>query len=441
MENLNLLEYMNQATALMGQEKYEAALSFLDKAEAEDRFNIDIYITKGVAYANIDQFDKARSEFEKALKVNKKEGVVYFHLGNIEMLLGNKAKGIELYNNAIANGFDDAQVYFSLGLMHEEENNDDLAVRNYSKAILKDPNRADIRIRKIRLFIKNQHLQEALQALDELILSNPDVFEGYHLKYLVLASLEKYDEASSVLSSAMLLFPKDTAFAIDKASLMITKKEYKQALEYLHSLGDVYEIDDEAAHSIAMEESRAYAFLEDMNGTIQSLEKARDIALKLDPPRMDMEAIYLLMNCYLNSEKFDKVIECAKELKKAEGEDYYSLAAYYYEPFALKSLNKLEEAKKLFEEAATHFRSASLKNPGNVDSYAFRIMTLRELGEYQKALELADYLIMVKDDLAEAHTLRATVLEDLGRGEDAKIERAKAVSIGGYMADLPANKQ
>lgn len=79
---------------------------------------------------------------------------MYFHLGNIEMLLGNKAKGIELYNNAIANGFDDAQVYFSLGLMHEEEGNDDLAVRNYSKAILKDPNRADIRIRKIRLFIK-----------------------------------------------------------------------------------------------------------------------------------------------------------------------------------------------------------------------------------------------------------------------------------------------
>lgn len=441
MENLNLLEYMNQATALMGQEKYEAALSFLEKAEAEDRFNIDIYITKGVAYANMNEFEKARSEFEKALKVNKKEGVVYFHLGNIEMLLGNKAKGIEFYNNAIANGFDDAQVYFSLGLMHEEENNDDLAVRNYSKAIQKDANRADIRLRKIRLFIKNQHLQEALQSLDELILSNPDVFEGYHLKYLVLASLEKYDEASEVLSSAMLLFPKDTAFAIDKASLMITKKEYKQALEYLHSLGDTYEIDDEAAHSIAMEESRAYAFLEDMEGTISSLEKARAIALKLDPPRLDMEAIYLLMNCYLNNEEFEKVIECAKELKKAEGEDYYSLAAYYYEPFALKKLEKLEEAKKLFEEAAVHFRSASLKNPGNVDSYAFRIMTLRELGEYQKALELADYLIMVKDELAEAHTLRATVLEDLGRNDEAKNERAKAVSIGGYMADLPANNQ
>lgn len=441
MENMNLLEYMNQATALMGQEKYEAAITFFEKAEAEDRFNIDVYIAKGVAYANLNEFEKARTEFEKALKVNKKEGVVYFHLGNIEMLLGNKAKGIELYNNAIANGFDDAQVYFSLGLMHEEEGNDDLAVRNYSKAILKDPNRADIRIRKIRLFIKNQHLQEALQALDELIISNPDVFEGYHLKYLVLANLEKFDEANAVLSSAMFMFPKDTAFAIDKASLMITREEYKQAIEYLNSIQDTYEVDEEAAHSIAMEEARAYAFLENMDETINSLERARNIALKYDPPRMDMEAIYLLMNCYLNNDILDKVVECARELKKANGEDYYSLAAYYYEPFALKKLGKQEEAKKLFEEAVTYFRSASLKNPGNVDCYAFRILSLRELGNCEKALELADYLVAVKDDLAEAHTLRATILEDLGREEEAKAERAKAVSIGGYMADLPANKQ
>ena len=92
-------------------------------------------------------------EFQKALKINKKEGIVYFHLGNIEMLIGEKSKGIELYNNAIAYGFDNYQVYFSLGLMHEEE---------------------------------------------------------------------------EVSDNAINLFPKDTGFAIDEASLLITKKEYKK---------------------------------------------------------------------------------------------------------------------------------------------------------------------------------------------------------------------
>ena len=33
MENLDYMEYMNQARSLMGQEKYQAAILFLEKAD------------------------------------------------------------------------------------------------------------------------------------------------------------------------------------------------------------------------------------------------------------------------------------------------------------------------------------------------------------------------------------------------------------------------
>ena len=49
----------------------------------------------------------------------------------------------------------------------------------------------------------------------------------------------------------------------------------------------------------------------------------------------------LLMNCYLNNEDFEKVINAAKELKKVQGEDYYVLAAYYYEPFTLRLMDSM----------------------------------------------------------------------------------------------------
>lgn len=441
MENENFLEYLTQANALMGEGKYEAAVKFFEKAEVEDRLNINVYLGKGVALANLGELEKAKDTFEKALKIEKKNGLVYFHLGNIEILSGNKAKGIELYNNAIAYGFDDAQVYFSLGLMYEEEDDDNLAVRNYSKALLKDPNRADIRIRKIRLFIKNRQMQEALQALDELILANPDTFEGYHLKFLTLVNLERYDEAANVVDMAMQLFPKDTAFALDKASLMISRKEYHEALAYLKYIEDNYEIDTEIRHNIAMERARIYAFQEDMDKTIASLDEARQASLAYDPPVLDIEALFLLNSCYMNTENYEKAIECSKELKKAEGENYYSLAAYYYEPLALKKQEKYEEAEKLFREAIDYFRKVSLNNPGNIDSYSFRIMALHEIGEFEKALEIADYLVLVRDDMAESHTLRAIALEDLGRTDEAAEERAKAVSLGGPLSTLPANNQ
>ena len=437
MYNEDFREYMVQSNALMGQEKYEEAIKYLSKAAEIDNMNIDVYLTKGVGFANMEKYEEARKEFEKVLKINKANGIALFHLGNIEILMGNKAKGIELYNNAIASGFDDAQVYFSLGLMHEEEDSDELALRNYSKAIMKDPNRADIRIRKIRLLIKNNLYQEALQAIDELILSNPDVFEGYHLKFLVLVSLNELEKAERVIEEAMRLFPKDAAFALDKASLMITKKQYNEALAYLEEIKVSLETDQDIEHSIEMEKARIYAFIQDMEHTIEALEKAKEIYA--NQKRLDLEATYLLMNCHLSMEDYEKVIADAKELKDAKGEDYYSLAAYYYEPFALKQLGKVDEANKLFEESVAYFRGESLKYPNNIDAYAFRIMSLRELGRLEKALELADYLVMVNDGLAEAHTLRATVLEAMGKEDEAKLERAKSVSIGGMMAELPEN--
>ena len=296
--NEDFQEYMIQANALMGQEKYEDAIKYFEKAEQIDNMNIDVYLSKGVAYANLESYEPAKLEFEKVLKISKNNGIALFHLGNIEILSGNRARGIELFNNAIANGFDDAQVYFSLGLMHEEADSDELAIRNYSKAILKDSNRADIRIRKVRLLIKNNLLPEALQTIDELILSNPDVFEGYHLKFLVLVSQEKYDDAENVINDAMKLFPKDAAFALDKASLMITRKEYDAALKYLDSIKCDMETDQDIRHSIAMEKSRIYAYQQKMDMAISALEEAK--AILIEKNEFDIEATYLLMNCYLN---------------------------------------------------------------------------------------------------------------------------------------------
>ncbi len=425
--NEEFQEYMIQANTLMTQEKYEDAIIYLKKAEQIDNMNTDVYITKGIAYANCEKYSDAKAEFEKTLKINRNSGVALFHLGNIEILTGNKAKGMELFNNSIARGFDDAQVYFSLGLMHEEADNEELAIRNYSKAIQKDPNRPDIRIRKIRILIKNNFLLEALQSNDELILSNPDVFEGYHLKFLMLVSLKRYEEAESVIKHAMELFPKDSAFALDKASLMITKKEYNEALDYLKWIQEDMELDYNAEHSIAMEKSRIYASQNDMDKAIISLREAKSILA--NQKLFDIEATYLLMSCYLNNKEFEKVIIAAKEIKKVKSEDYYVLAAHYYEPFALKRMGDIEKANRLFEESICYYRSKSLKHPNNIDCYTFRVMSLRELGELDKALELSDFLIKVNGESSVSHVLRATVLEVLGRDVEARDERSVASSL------------
>lgn len=237
------------------------------------------------------------------------------------------------------------------------------------------------------------------------------------------------------------MFPNDVRFAIDKASLMISKEEYENAIQYLEFIENHYSSSEEIQRSIYMEKARAYAFTENVDKTIESLENVQKISENSESPYLDAEASYLLMNCYLTVENYENAIECARKLKKLEKEHKYSLAAHYYEALAIKKLGREEEAQQLLKDSIESYRSISLKNPGNMESYVFRIMSLRELGEFEKALELVDYLTKVAGNMAEIHTLRAMVLEDLGRTEESKVEKAKVAEIGGIMTELAFNKQ
>lgn len=418
MLNADFQEYLMQGKALMGNGNYEDAISYFLKAEKENNMDEDVYLHKGICYANLEKFEEAKQEFEKVLKITKNNGLALFHLGNIELLLGNKSRGIELYNNALANGFNDAQVYFSLGLMYEEEDNDELAVRNYSKAILQDPNRPDIRIRKIKLLVRNGLMEEAIQAIDEMILSNPDVFEGYHLKFLIYLNEKRFDLAEEVISLAMDLFPKDTAFAVDKAKLLVAQGKAKEAVEYLEQIKNEMETDAECLHSIAMEKAHAYTVLEDEANVVASLEEARNISSENNVE--DYEESFLLMNCYIAQEKFDKTLEMAKYLSQVDRMEYYSLSAKFYIGFSLRRLGQEQEAIAAFEEAADYYRSITLKYPNNLDAYTFRIMVLRELSQNEKALDLSEYLIKVHADGPEGYLLKASVLESMGKIEEAK---------------------
>lgn len=420
MDKLVVQEYLTQGAVLAGQGKHEEALAYYDKAEQENPMDIDVYLSKGIALANLDRLDDAKVQFEKALKVNRQSGLAYFHLGSIAILEDDIAKGFECYNKAIANGYDDAQLYYSIGLLYEENKEFDMAIRNYSKAILRDALRPDIRIRKARLLLESNHIPEALQALDEMILTNPDVFEGYHLKFTTLLQMKQYSKAESVLNDAITLFPKDPGFAIDKVMLLIEQKKRQEALDILTDLENWEEADDSVRRRVYMERAQIYATESDIKSAIASLEQAKKLAEKED--EFDTEIIFLLANCHLGIEEYDKVLEYARQLLEKAPEGYCRETARYFEPLALKMLDKMDEALPLYQEAIREYRNQSLNAPGNLDMYLLRTMCLRDIGQYDKALELIDYVISLQTDRAEPRLVRVTILEALGRKDEAEKE-------------------
>lgn len=425
MDNLQVQEYLTQGAVLAGQGKHEEALAYYNKAEKENPMNIDVYLSKGIAYANLDRLDEAKEQFEKALKVNRTSGLAYFHLGSIALLQGDTALGFESYNKAIANGYDDAQVYYSIGLLHEENGEADMAIRNYSKAIMRNALRPDIRIRKARLLLQGNHLPEALQTLDETILTNPDVFEGYHLKFSILMQLKQYAKAEEVLKTAIELFPKDPGFAIDKVSLLIGQKKFDEAFEVLTTLENAEETDDAVRRRVYMERAQIYATRDDVKAAITALEQARALSEKAG--EFDAEVLFLLANCHLSTEEYEKVLGYSRELLEKAEDGYNKETARYFEPLALKMLGKMDEALPKYKDAINEYRNQSLAAPGNLDAYLLRIMCLRDIEQFDKALELIDYVISLQSERAEPRLLRITILEALGRTEEAA-EEVKTVN-------------
>lgn len=425
MDKLQLQEYLTQGAVLAGQGKYEEAILYYDKAEHENPMDIDVYLSKGIAYANLEKLDEAKAQFEKALKINRMSGLAYFHMGSIALLQGDVALGFENYNKAIANGYDDAQVYYSIGLLHEENGEVDMAIRNYSKAISRDALRPDIRIRKARLLLQGNHFPEALQTLDETILTNPDVFEGYHLKFTVLMQLKQYDKAEELIDSAITLFPKDPGFVIDKVSLLIEQGDIEEALAVLDKLEKAEETDDSVRRRIYMERAQIYADRDNVVGAIIALEQAKSLSEKAG--EFDSEVIFLLANCHLSTEEYEKVLDYARQLLANAEEGYCKETARYFEPLALKLLGREEEAILLYKDAVNEYRNQSLASPGNMDAYLLRIMCLRDMEQYDKALELIDYVTALQPERAEPRILRITILEAVGRKEEA-VEETKVIN-------------
>jgi tetratricopeptide (TPR) repeat protein len=427
MDEMAAKEYLTQGNVLAGQGLYEEAIAFLDKAERENPMEIEVYLTKGIIYANLEKYDDAGEQFEKALKVDRSSGVAYFHLGSVAIMNGDTALGFERYNKAITNGYDDAQIYFSIGLLHEDAGEFDMALRQYSKAISKDPMRADIRIRKAQLYQLLDRIPEALQTLDETILTNPDIFEGYHHKFSILLGLKQYDKAQELLDQAAELFPKDQGFALDRSTLLIEQNKIEEALEWLKTLEAKEDTESWVLRRIYMDRAQIYSENEDINSAIVELEKAKALSEKIN--EFDEEIQFLLCSCFLAAEDFEKLLVYSRVMLEKAEDGYQKESVRYYEPLALKMLDRMDEALPLYNEAISEYRNQSLARPGDMDSYMFRVMCLRDIEQYEKALELVDYVVTLQPELGEVRMLRAAVLESMGRTEESEKEAKEAVSM------------
>lgn len=421
---LEVLDLNQQGALLLKNGNVEEARAKFDKAIEMDPMVMESYKNYGDLSMETGKYSDAKSYYKKALLIDKR-GELYFLYGNACFMNDNPHEGLENYNLAITNGYDNEDMLFFMGMAYEHMNDDQMALRYIQKACLKNPSRPDFKVKKISVMLRLNMLESAEEAVDELLKDSPELFDGYHIKTQLLLSSGKTKEAEAFAKAACDRFPDDADLMYDYIRCIIAVQRLDEA-QALIQRAKKLEYFEQSKRKFVLLEAQIAAEKGDMQAAVEGCNECKTLE---NGEYFDGEARFMLMNLYLADKTFDKACEEAVQIIGKELEDDYYYAALYYRAFCMQQMGKTEEATVLFKEAASIYRVVTLKRPEAVDIYLYRAMCMRDLGDNNKALELLDFVENIAGEVAEIHTLRADIYKKMGKTALSNDELDKAFAI------------
>lgn len=399
-----------QAATLLKTGNPEAAKAKLDKAIEIDPMLMDSYKNYGDIYMRTGKYDDAKNSYKKAILIEKK-GVLYFLYGNACFMKDEVHEGLEYYNLAISSGYDSDEMMFFMGMAYEHLNDDHMAFRYFQKACIKNPSRSDFAIKKIHVMLRLNMVDEASSAIDELVANSPELYDGYHLKTHLLIHKGETEKALLFSKSATEKFPEDADLMVDYARCIAINEKFDEALRVIGNAKKMKYFDD-AKHAFTILEAEVAAEANKYDYAIGCCENCINMESETG---FDSEARFMLMNLHLATPDYTTALEQAKAIIANDAKDMYYYAALYYRPFCMKQLGNSEEAHKFYKEANSIYRLASLGKPEAVDVYLYRAMCLKDMEEYDKAIEIIDFIIDLNLEIAEAYMLKGDIYRIQGR--------------------------
>lgn len=412
-----------QGLMLVKNGNIESAKEKFDKAIDIEPMLMESYKNYGDLYLANGEYQQAKNYYKKALLIEK-AGVVYFQYGNACFMNDEPHEGLEYYNLAVSAGYDSDEMFFFMGMAYEHMNDEKMALRYIQKAIIKNPSRADYKVKKVSVLLRLNLMDEAEETVNELVVNDPELYDGYHMKTLLLIEKQEYDEAVIFSKAASEKFPEDADLLYDYAKAVALSGKYDEALVILERSKRLkyYET---AKIKLTLLEAQVYA---EKGKTEDAIERCLQCIEFEQEEKFNSEVRFMLTNLYLTQSDFERALQQATAIILQNEQNSFYYAALYFRPYCLRKLKK-EEAKYYYEEAISLYRLATLKNPEAIDAYIYRVMCLKDIEQYEQALELLDFLENLTEQIAEVYTIRADIYKLTGRSLLMEKELQKAYKL------------
>ena len=369
----------------------------------------------GNAYASNAEYNEAINAFSNALSYEAENAEILFDIGSVYLLQERLKKCIEYYNRAEEAGFDNVRLYMNLAAIYNALGDQQMELRNYTKAINKNPLIGDLYVKKAMLLLDMSRFEAALDVLDDMRKLSPDAFEGYDLAARIYLAQGSIGKAFAILDEGIKKFPNDVNLKLSKIGILTQEKEADQAetmLEELkrNSYADVY-MRDILMQEVAVASIRNQP--EQMKKLLLSIiEKETDVC--------DEQARFMLMMTCNLLEEYELAYEQSECLERQESNSTFAISGVYYKGEFLMKLGKTSDANIQFKKAIKKLRKISMSNRTYYEVYIYRALAHKQVKEYDKAIEMAGFIIDLQPEREDGYMILADIYKDMGEEEKSE---------------------
>ena len=200
------LAYNSRGNYYMDAEDFQKAKTDYEKALALEGDNARAVGNLATIYSKLGQPEKALETYNKAISLNAKQYESYYGRGNIHRDMGNSQEAKRDYERSL-DVQENYEAYYGLGLLHRKMGQPQRALEYYGKAIKMRPHDSGAYSNRGNVHFDLKQYQEAINDYDQAIKRNPNDSKSHGNKGAVYFQQGQYAQAIEHFSRAIKIAP------------------------------------------------------------------------------------------------------------------------------------------------------------------------------------------------------------------------------------------